>query len=115
MTWHQPISQPHAWAWLSILVPVYKVEVYLQECAQSILAQAEAGVEIIFLDDASPDGSAAILKDLQHSHPHQIRLLRHDLNQGISAARNALLKAAQGEHIWFIDADDILEAGPWRS
>jgi hypothetical protein len=111
MTCHHPIAQPHASTWLSILVPVYKVEAYLQECAQSILVQAVAGVEIIFLDDASPDGSAALLKDLQQSHPHQVSLLRHDFNQGISAARNALLKAAQGEHIWFIDADDILEAG----
>jgi len=111
MTFATPITQRRASKWLSILVPVYKVEAYLHECALSILAQADADVEILFLDDASPDGSAAILKDLQHSHPHQVRLLRHDLNKGISAARNALLKAAQGEHIWFIDADDTLESG----
>ncbi len=115
MTFATPITQCRASKWLSILVPVYKVEAYLHECALSILAQADADVEILFLDDASPDGSTAILKDLQHAHPNQVRLLRHDLNHGISAARNTLLNAAQGEYLWFIDADDILELGALAS
>jgi len=56
--------------WLSILLPVYKVEQYLNACAQSILAQADAGVELIFANDASPDGRAALLQALHQAHPN---------------------------------------------
>ncbi|MGS0754675.1 glycosyltransferase family 2 protein [Roseateles sp. GG27B] len=102
--------------WLSILLPVYKVEAYLEACAASILAQTEAqdggsGVELIFVDDASPDGSAAVLRRLQAAHPAQVRVLTHLQNQGVSAARNTLLDAARGDYLWFIDPDDLLEPG----
>jgi len=97
--------------WLSILLPVYKVEQYLNACAQSILAQADDGVELIFVDDASPDGCAALLQALQQAHPNQVRVIRHALNQGVSVARNSLLDAASGDYLWFIDPDDVLEPG----
>ena len=97
--------------WLSILLPVYKVEAYLNECASSILQQADSGVEIVFLNDASPDTCPQILESLQRLHPHQIRVIEHGSNQGISAARNTLLQAAQGRYIWFIDSDDVLARG----
>ena len=97
--------------WLSILLPVYKVEAYLLDCASSILQQADAGVEIVFLDDASPDACPQLLEDLQRSHPQQIRVLKQVRNQGISAARNSLLLAARGSYIWFIDSDDVLAPG----
>jgi hypothetical protein len=96
---------------LSILLPVYKVEAYLNECASSILQQADSGVEIVFLNDASPDTCPQILESLQRLHPHQIRVIEHGSNQGISAARNTLLQAAQGRYIWFIDSDDVLARG----
>jgi glycosyltransferase involved in cell wall biosynthesis len=95
--------------WLSILVPVYQVESYLKACAESVLVQADEGVEIVFVDDASTDGSPSILAQLLTSHPHRVRVLRHDRNKGISAARNTLLHAAHGNYIWFIDSDDLLE------
>lgn len=95
--------------WLSILVPVYQVESYLKSCAVSILDQVDIGVEIIFLDDASTDGCFAILKSLTETYCERIRVLQHSQNQGISAARNTLLKAASGTYIWFIDSDDLLE------
>ena len=97
--------------WLSILLPVYGVEAYLLACAESILRQADAGVELIFVDDGSPDGSAALLNALQAAHPEQVRVLRHAVNRGISAARNSLLDAARGDYLWFIDPDDLIEAG----
>ena len=97
--------------WLSILLPVYGVEAYVAACAESILSQAGAGVELVFVDDASPDGSAALLAALQAAHPVQVRLLRHAVNSGISAARNTLLDAARGDYLWFIDPDDLMEAG----
>lgn len=97
--------------WLSILLPVYGVEAYLAACAESILSQANAGVELIFVDDASPDGCAAVLAALQAAHPAQVRVLRHAVNAGISVARNTLLDAARGDYLWFIDPDDLMEAG----
>lgn len=97
--------------WLSILLPVYGVESYLAACAASILSQADGGVELVFLDDASPDGCAALLAALQAAHPEQVRVLRHPVNRGISAARNTLLDAARGDYLWFIDSDDLMEPG----
>lgn len=95
--------------WLSILLPVYGVESYVMACAESILSQADAGVELVFVDDASPDGCAALLAALQAAHPEQVRVLHHPVNSGISAARNTLLDAARGDHLWFIDPDDLME------
>jgi glycosyltransferase involved in cell wall biosynthesis len=95
--------------WLSILVPVYQVQAYLQACADAILEQADGGVEVIFLDDASPDDCATLLARLKAAHPAQVRVLKHERNQGLSAARNTLLNAARGKYIWFIDSDDLLE------
>ena len=102
-------AQPEPSFWLSILVPVYQVQAYLQDCADSILEQADDGVEVVFVDDASPDGCADILSHLQLKYPHQVRVLKHAHNLGLSAARNTLLDAAQGRYIWFIDSDDLLE------
>jgi len=95
--------------WLSILVPVYKVQAYLRACADAILEQADDGVEVIFVDDASPDECATILANLKAARPNHVRVLTHEKNQGLSAARNTLLNAAQGQYIWFIDSDDLLE------
>jgi len=101
------MSQPTPW--LSILLPVYGVEPYIAACAASILSQADEGVELVFVDDASPDGCASLLAELQTAHPDRVRLLRHESNLGISAARNSLLDAARGDYLWFIDPDDLME------
>lgn len=97
--------------WLSVLLPVYGVEAYLDACARSLLSQVGPGVELVFVDDASPDGSAALLEQLQAAHPQQVRVLRHARNLGISAARNTLLDAARGEYLWFVDPDDLVQPG----
>jgi glycosyltransferase involved in cell wall biosynthesis len=97
--------------WLSILVPVYNVEPYLRECVFSIInQQSDNGVEIILLDDCSTDGSWQICLELAEQFPDYIRLLQHDQNRGISTVRNALVDAAKGEYIWFLDSDDYLMA-----
>lgn len=96
--------------WLSILLPVYKVEPYLLACAASILDQADAGVELVFVDDASPDGSAALIEALA-ARDARVHLIRHARNQGVSAARNTLLDAARGDYLWFVDPDDLMEPG----
>lgn len=97
--------------WLSVLVPMFKVEAYLDQCLASIMAQADAGVEILICDDCSPDGAAAIAQRYVEAHPDQVRLIRHPHNRGISATRNTLIEAAQGEYVWFVDSDDWLRPG----
>jgi glycosyltransferase involved in cell wall biosynthesis len=95
--------------WLSILIPVYNVEPYLRECVFSIIhQQLDNGVEIILLDDCSTDSSWQICIELAEQFPNYIRLLQHDQNRGISTTRNALVDAAKGEYIWFLDSDDYL-------
>lgn len=103
----QPANAP----WLSVLVPVYNVEPYLRECLESVLEQADAGVELLVLDDASPDASMAIVRELQQAMPGRIRSLAHERNRGLSAARNSLMDAAAGRYLWFLDSDDRLMPG----
>jgi glycosyltransferase involved in cell wall biosynthesis len=99
--------------WLSILLPVYNVEPYLAACVHSILEQLDddAGVQIIMLDDVSTDGSRAIAESLCKAYPKHLKLIYHNVNKGLSAARNSLLEAAEGAHIWFVDSDDYLLPG----
>jgi len=94
--------------WLSIAIPVYNVAPWLEECLVSIIEQADEGTQMVLLDDASTDGSSVLLQQLAQRWPGRLHLLRHDSNQGLSAARNTLLDAAQGEYLWFIDSDDKL-------
>lgn len=99
--------------WLSILVPVYNVRPFVGECLDSIRAQMtkQPGVELIVVDDCSTDGSAEICAQTLTGSGVDARLLRHDDNRGISAARNTLLEAARGEYVWFVDSDDTLLPG----
>lgn len=96
--------------WLSILIPVYKAEAYVQACLQSVLMQCGEGVEILAIDDCSPDGSFAVLQDMAQREP-ALRVWRNSRNLGPGGTRNALLDAAQGEYLWFLDADDLMQPG----
>lgn len=100
-------------AWLSILVPVYNVQPYLHECLASVLDQVgdDAGIQILVLDDCSSDGCWALLQQLAHRWPGRLQLLQHACNGGLSAARNTLIDAAQGDYLWFLDSDDKLLPG----
>lgn len=91
---------------LSIIVPVYRVEQYLAECIDSILAQTFTGWELILVDDGSPDGSGAIC-DRYAARDSRIKVI-HKPNGGVSAARNDALDIARGRYITFIDSDDYL-------
>lgn len=93
--------------WLSLLFPMYRVEPWLAACIHSLLPQLDDGVELIFVDDASPDGSAAMVAQ----RLPQARLIRQPENRGVSAARNRLLDEARGDYLWFIDPDDLMEPG----
>lgn len=91
---------------ISVVVPIYQVEKYLSTCVNSILNQTYSNLEIILVDDGSPDSCPAIcdkfaLKD------SRIKVI-HQKNGGLSSARNAGIEIAQGEYIGFIDSDDFI-------
>lgn len=96
---------------LSVVIPVYKVEPYLERCMRSVYRQTFRDMEIIMIDDGSPDGSGA-LADRLAAEDARARVI-HQENQGLSVARNMGLRAATGDYIVFLDSDDewILEDG----
>ncbi|MET0371892.1 MAG: glycosyltransferase family 2 protein [Sphingobium sp.] len=97
---------------LSILVPIYNVAPWLEECVNSILSQHTGDdVELILLDDASTDGSLALAQMLADRHPGRVILMAHEVNEGLSAARNSMLGRARGRHVWFVDSDDMVMDG----
>ena len=91
---------------ISVIVPVYKVEQYLEKCVTSILTQTYRNLEIILVDDGSPDSCPEMCDAIAHRDA-RVRVI-HKKNGGISAARNTGLDAAQGEYITFVDSDDSL-------
>lgn len=93
---------------VSVVVPVYACEAYLPACIQSLRAQTLEQLELIFVCDASPDGSLALLRAAQ-KEDERIRVIAFEENRGVSAARNAGLLAATGEFVGFCDGDDWAE------
>lgn len=92
---------------VSIIVPVYNVEKYIHKCIDSILAQTYRNLEIILVDDGSPDNCGKIC-DEYASNDNRIIVI-HQKNGGLSAARNAGLNKSTGNFIVFVDSDDYLE------
>lgn len=93
---------------ISIIIPVYNVEKYLRECLDSCVNQTLDDIEIICVDDCSPDNSIKILEEYQAKDP-RIKILRHETNKNLGAARNTGLANAIGEYIWFVDSDDYID------
>lgn len=91
---------------VSVVVPVYNVENYLEQCISSILAQTYENIEIILVDDGSPDRSPAICDSYANSSDRVTVI--HKPNGGLSSARNCGIALAQGDYITFVDSDDIL-------
>lgn len=97
---------------VSILVPVYGVEKYIERCAVSLLEQTYGDIEYIFVDDCSPDGSIGILRSVVARHPERspmVRIIRHERNRGLSAARITAIEVATGEFLMHVDSDDWVE------
>lgn len=92
---------------ISFVVPAFRVQAYLRECLDSILGQPFDDVEVIGVDDHSPDGSGDILAEYA-DRDHRVRALRLPRNVGLGPARNAGLDLAGGEYVWFVDGDDWL-------
>lgn len=92
---------------VSIVVPVYNVEKYLKECAESLINQTYKDVEIIFVDDGSTDNCPQIVDEYAEKY-ERVQVL-HKLNGGLSSARNCGVLKARGEYIMFVDSDDYLD------
>ncbi len=91
---------------ISVIVPVYKVEPYLDRCVKSILVQTYTDFELILVDDGSPDNCPAMC-DAWAEKDSRITVI-HQANGGLSAARNAGIAASRGEYLCFVDSDDAI-------
>ena len=91
---------------ISIIIPIYNVEKYLERCLKSIIKNNEpqTGIEIIVVDDGSPDKSFEVAENLLKDSPNA-HIIRQK-NQGLGGARNTGIENAKGEYVWFIDSDD---------
>lgn len=100
-------------ALISVIIPVYKAESYLPTCLDSVLGQTYRNLEIILVDDGSPDRSGAICNEYA-AKDSRIRVI-HQENEGLSAARNAGLGLAKGDYIGFVDSDDYIDPGMYKA
>ena len=98
---------------VSVIVPIYKVEKFISRCVLSLMNQTLEEVEFIFVNDATPDNSMRLLKEIIVLYPNrkaQVHLIDHIENCGLSAARNTGLRLANGEYIFHCDSDDFLDS-----
>ena len=98
---------------ISVIVPVYKVEKYLPKCIDSIIAQTYPNLEIILVDDGSPDSCGSICDDYA-SRYENIRVI-HKENGGLSDARNCGIAAARGEYVGLVDSDDYVDTDMYET
>lgn len=93
---------------VSVIVPIYKVEQYLTECVESIRRQTYSNIEIVLVDDGSPDGCPALCDEFA-KNDSRIKVI-HKENGGLSDARNFGIEAASGDYLMFIDSDDYWDS-----
>ena len=97
---------------ISVIVPVYKTEAYIERCARSLFEQTMSELEFIFVNDCTPDNSILILEKIISEYPDRIsdiHCISHSQNLGISSVRNSGLAVAVGEYIYYCDSDDWVE------
>lgn len=98
---------------ISILVPIYNVGKYIERCAVSLFEQSyEGAIEYVFVDDCSPDDSVNKLRNVLANYPQrtdQVKIIAHNINRGLSNARNTALLNATGKYIMHIDSDDYID------
>lgn len=92
---------------VSVIIPVYNVAPYLPACLESVLGQMLEGLEVVCVNDCSPDRSGDILA-AYGNRDNRLHILHHAENRGLAAARNTGLAAARGEYVYFLDSDDLL-------
>lgn len=96
-------------ALVSVIIPVYNGEQYVKACINMMLNQSYKNLEIIVVDDGSADNSASIAQEFP------VKLIRHEQNRGLSAARNTGIDAAQGKYIHFMDVDDEINSDYYKA
>lgn len=96
---------------VTIGIPVYNVEPYIEKCLLSVLNQTYQNLEILVVDDLGTDNSMKIVTDLQNSHPigSRIKVIKHPVNRGLGEARNTAIENAEGKYLCFVDSDDYIE------
>jgi glycosyltransferase involved in cell wall biosynthesis len=96
---------------VSILVPIYNVSDYIERCALSLFNQTFSDIEYIFVNDATPDNSIELLQKVLTQFPqrsNQVKIIHHDTNKGVAAARNTAIGACNGNYIAMVDSDDYI-------
>jgi glycosyltransferase involved in cell wall biosynthesis len=94
---------------VSAIVPCYNVLAYIDKCLETLVQQTLTAIEIITINDASTDGTGARLNEWQSQYPKTIKVIHHQTNLGLPAARNSGLAVAKGECIGFVDSDDYVD------
>ncbi len=95
---------------VSVVVPCYNYGRYLRQCVDSVLSQEGVDVDVLIVDDASPDGSVTVARELAAEDP-RVRVLEHEVNRGHIATYNDGLAQVDGEYVVLLSADDLLSAG----
>lgn len=97
---------------VSILVPIYGVEKYIERCAISLFEQTYDDIEYVFVNDCTKDNSVGVLREVIERYPKrkpQVRIIEHDNNKGLGGARNTAVAAASGEFLMHVDSDDYID------
>lgn len=94
---------------ISIVIPIYNVGQYIVKCLDSVFSQTFSNIEVILVDDCGTDNSMELVREylLEHNMP-QARIVVHEKNRGLSAARNTGLENAKGDYVYFLDSDDCI-------
>jgi len=95
---------------VSVIVPVYNAEKTLHICLDSLDGQTYKNLQIIFINDSSKDNSLKVLEEYKERSAYKVHVINHEINRGVAAARNTGLDIVEGDFIYFIDADDAIEA-----
>lgn len=95
---------------VSVIIPVYNVAPYVERCLLSVLNQTWQDMEVLVVNDCTPDHSMEIVRRVVTNHPRgtMVRILEHEVNGGLSAARNTGIRASAGDYLYFLDSDDYL-------
>ena len=97
---------------VSILMPIYKVEQYLEKTLDSIFTQTYLNIEYVFVNDCSPDNSLTVLKDTISKYgidDSKYTIINHKQNEGIAVSRTDCIANAKGDYVFFVDSDDWIE------
>lgn len=112
------ISNKHMLPKVSVIIPIFKVEKYIEKCARSLFEQTLKEIEFIFVDDCSPDNSVDKLLSVLEEYPNrkeQVRIIHHEVNKGLTNARNTGLEHSTGEFIAHCDSDDWVDSTMYES